>query len=130
MDIGYGHTRRSGRSGTHIIILGKALTVQWFAATDGWSDTKPEWGRRSRKRHGRWICRSPHSPAHGLFQSQFAATAFSDNGVRVSFKADGGVKQTFAIRGHLVDLMNDAEENDEGSEWSVLGDFFRASDLR
>jgi hypothetical protein len=73
---------------------------------------------------------APFAPAHGLFQHQFAATKLSDDGVRVNFEAVGGVKQTFAIRGHVVDLMNDAEENDEGSKWSVLGDFFRASDLR
>jgi hypothetical protein len=36
--------------------------------------------------------------------------------VRVSFEAVGGVKQTFPIRGQVVDLINDAEENDEGSK--------------
>ena len=30
--------------------------------------------------------------------------------VRVSFEPAGGAKQTFAIRGHVVDLVNDAEE--------------------
>ena len=35
---------------------------------------------------------------------------------RLSFESVGGVKQTFAIRGYDVDLMNDAEENDEGSK--------------
>ena len=36
--------------------------------------------------------------------------------VRVSFEAAGGAKQTFSIRGHVVDLVNDAEEEDEGSQ--------------
>lgn len=36
--------------------------------------------------------------------------------VRVSFEAADGAKQTFAVRGHVVDLVNDAEENDEGSK--------------
>jgi hypothetical protein len=35
--------------------------------------------------------------------------------VRVSFEPVGAVKQTFAIRGHVVDLINDAEEEAEGS---------------
>jgi hypothetical protein len=33
---------------------------------------------------------------------------------RVSFEAAGVAKQTFAIRGHVVDLVNDAEEEEEG----------------
>jgi hypothetical protein len=35
--------------------------------------------------------------------------------VRVSFEPAGSAKQTFAIRGHVVDLVNDAEEEEEGS---------------
>lgn len=35
--------------------------------------------------------------------------------VRVSFEPGGGAKQTFAIRGHVVDLVNDSEEEEEGS---------------
>jgi hypothetical protein len=35
--------------------------------------------------------------------------------VRVSFQAAGGARQTFAIRGHVVDVVNDAEEEEEGS---------------
>jgi len=35
---------------------------------------------------------------------------------RVTFQQPGGVKQTFAIRGHVVDLMSDAEEEEEGSK--------------
>ena len=36
--------------------------------------------------------------------------------VRVSFQPTSGAKQTFAIRGHVVDLVNDADEEDEGSK--------------
>jgi hypothetical protein len=42
--------------------------------------------------------------------------AWQRSPVRVSFEAAGGVKQTFAVRGHVVDLATDAEENDEGSK--------------
>jgi hypothetical protein len=34
--------------------------------------------------------------------------------VRVSFEPAGSARQTFAIRGHVVDLVEDAEEEDEG----------------
>lgn len=34
--------------------------------------------------------------------------------VRVSFEPAGSARQTFAIRGHVVDLVNDAEEEEEG----------------
>ncbi len=36
--------------------------------------------------------------------------------VRVSFEPEVGTKQTFAIRGHVVDLVNDAEEEEGGSK--------------
>jgi hypothetical protein len=36
--------------------------------------------------------------------------------VRVSFEPAGANKQTFAIRGHVVDLVNDEEEEEEGSK--------------
>jgi hypothetical protein len=36
--------------------------------------------------------------------------------VRVSFEAIGSPKQTFAIRGHVVDLVNDSEEDEEASK--------------
>ena len=36
--------------------------------------------------------------------------------VRVSFETAAGARQTFAIRGHVVDLVNDAEEDEEGSK--------------
>jgi len=42
------------------------------------------------------------------------APAWQRNPVRVSFEA-GGAKQTFAIRGHAVDLVEDAEE-EEGAK--------------
>jgi len=35
--------------------------------------------------------------------------------VRVSFQPPGGAKQTFAVRGHVVDVVNDAEEEEEGT---------------
>ena len=59
---------------------------------------------------------APFVPTQGLFQQQFAATKLNDDGVGVSFEAVGGMIQTFLIRGHVVDLLNDAEENDEGSK--------------
>jgi hypothetical protein len=34
--------------------------------------------------------------------------------VRVSFEPAGNARQTFAIRGHVVDLVDDAEEEEEG----------------
>jgi len=36
--------------------------------------------------------------------------------VRVSFEPVGGAKQTFAIRGHAVDVVNEVEEEEEGSK--------------
>ena len=36
--------------------------------------------------------------------------------VRVTFDSAAGAKQTFAIRGHVVDLVNDAEEEEEGTK--------------
>lgn len=36
--------------------------------------------------------------------------------MRVSFEPPGAAKQMFAIRGHAVDLVNDAEEEEEGSK--------------
>jgi hypothetical protein len=42
--------------------------------------------------------------------------AWQRNPVRVSFEPAGGAKQTFAVRGHVVDLVNDAEEEEEGSK--------------
>lgn len=35
---------------------------------------------------------------------------------RVSFEAAGVAKQTFEIRGHIVDMVSDAEDDDEGSK--------------
>ncbi|PYX72083.1 MAG: hypothetical protein DMG78_13220 [Acidobacteria bacterium] len=36
--------------------------------------------------------------------------------VRVSFEAAGSDKQTFAIRGHIADIVNDDEEDEEASK--------------
>jgi len=38
------------------------------------------------------------------------------NPARVSFEPASGGKQTFSVRGHVVDLVNDAEEEDEGTK--------------
>jgi len=38
------------------------------------------------------------------------------NPARVSFEPAGGGKQTFSVRGHVVDLVNDVEEEEEGSK--------------
>jgi len=43
------------------------------------------------------------------------APSWQRSPVRVSFEPAGGAKETFAIRGHVVDVVNDAEEEDEGS---------------
>jgi hypothetical protein len=47
--------------------------------------------------------------------SACAAPAWRRSPVRVSFEAGGGARQTFAIRGHVVDVVSDAEEEEEGS---------------
>jgi hypothetical protein len=36
--------------------------------------------------------------------------------MRVSFEPQGEAKQTFAVRGHAVDLVNDADEEEEGTK--------------
>lgn len=48
--------------------------------------------------------------------SACAAPAWQRGPVRVSFEAAGAAKQTFAIRGHVVDVVSDAEEEEEGSK--------------
>jgi hypothetical protein len=44
--------------------------------------------------------------------SACSSPAWQRNPVRVSFES-GAAKQTFAIRGHVVDVVNDAEEDEE-----------------
>jgi len=44
------------------------------------------------------------------------APAWQRNPVRVSFEPPGAAKQTYSVRGHAVDLMNDAEEEEEASK--------------
>ena len=46
--------------------------------------------------------------------SACAAPGWQRGPVRVSFEAKGAAKQTFAIRGHVVDVVSDVEEEDEG----------------
>jgi hypothetical protein len=48
--------------------------------------------------------------------SACSAPAWQRSPARVSFEPSGGAKQTFAIRGHVVDVVNDADEEDEGSK--------------
>jgi hypothetical protein len=48
--------------------------------------------------------------------SACAAPAWRRGPARVSFEATGSPKQTFAIRGHVVDLVNDSEEDEEASK--------------
>lgn len=42
--------------------------------------------------------------------------AWQRSPVRVSFQPARGATQTFAIRGHVVDLVNEAEDEEEGSK--------------
>jgi hypothetical protein len=45
------------------------------------------------------------------------APVWQRNPVRVSFEpAGGGAKQTFAVRGRVVDVVNDSEDEEEGSK--------------
>jgi hypothetical protein len=48
--------------------------------------------------------------------SACAAPGWQRSPVRVSFELAGGAKQTFAIRGHVADVVNDAEEEDEAAK--------------
>ena len=45
----------------------------------------------------------------------------------VSFEPGRGTKQTFAILGQVVDSVNDAEDEEEGSKW-ISGCRLRISD--
>jgi hypothetical protein len=48
--------------------------------------------------------------------SACSTPAWQRGPARVSFEANGSPKQTFAIRGHVVDLVNDSEEDEEASK--------------
>lgn len=50
-----------------------------------------------------------------LPDSACAAPAWQRSPVRVSFEPVDGGKQTFAIRGHVADVVDDREEEDEGA---------------
>ena len=54
-------------------------------------------------------------PEDAAPDSACAAPAWQRAPVRVSFAPAGVAKQTFAIRGHVVDVVNDDEEQEEGS---------------
>ncbi|MFZ1140102.1 MAG: hypothetical protein WAN76_13040 [Candidatus Sulfotelmatobacter sp.] len=43
------------------------------------------------------------------------APSWQRSPVRVSFEPGGSARQTFAIRGHVVDVVDDADEEEEGS---------------
>jgi len=47
--------------------------------------------------------------------SACSAPVWQRSPVRVSFEAPGNDKQTFAIRGHVADIVHDAEEDEEAS---------------
>lgn len=49
----------------------------------------------------------------GAPDSACPAPTWERGPVRVSFEPAGSARQTFAIRGHVVDLVNDAEEEDQ-----------------
>lgn len=48
--------------------------------------------------------------------SACAAPSWQRGPVRVNFQPPDGAKQTFAIRGHVVDVVNDEEDQEEGSK--------------
>ena len=52
-------------------------------------------------------------PEDAAPDSACPAPTWQRSPVRVSFEPASGAKQTFAIRGHVVDLVNDAEEEEE-----------------
>ena len=57
---------------------------------------------------------SDGAPDTAAPDSACPAPVWERNPVRVSFEPPGAEKQTFAIRGHVVDIVNDAEEEEEG----------------
>ena len=48
--------------------------------------------------------------------STCSAPVWQRSPVRVSFEAPGNDKQTFTVRGHVAELVNDAEEDEEGEQ--------------
>ena len=55
-------------------------------------------------------------PEDAAPDSECPLPVWQRNPVRVSFEPAGSAKQIFAIRGHVVDLVNDVEEEEEGSK--------------
>jgi hypothetical protein len=55
-------------------------------------------------------------PDEAAPDSACPAPAWQRGPMRVSFEPAGETKQTFGIRGHVVDLVNDVEEEEEGSK--------------
>jgi hypothetical protein len=54
-------------------------------------------------------------PEDAAADSACTAPVWLRNPVRVSFERAGSPKETYAIRGHVVDVVNDAEEEEEGA---------------
>jgi hypothetical protein len=54
-------------------------------------------------------------PDDGAPDSACSAPTWQRAPARVTFESAGVPKQTFSIRGHVVDVVNDAEEEEEGS---------------
>jgi hypothetical protein len=48
--------------------------------------------------------------------SACAVPAWQRSPARVTFEASGAAKQTFAVRGHFVDVVNDAEDDEEAAK--------------
>lgn len=55
-------------------------------------------------------------PDDAAADSACPAPSWQRGPVRVSFESRGGGRRTFAIRGHVVDLVDDADEEDEGGK--------------
>jgi hypothetical protein len=60
-------------------------------------------------------------PSDGLAEdtapdSAYPAPLGQRNPVRVSFEQAGSAKERYAIRGRVLDVVNDAQEEEEGSK--------------
>jgi hypothetical protein len=64
------------------------------------------------------ILKKPLGEADGddLPDSECPAPAWQREPVRVTFEPDDSQKLTFSVRGHAVDVVNEAEEDEEGAE--------------
>jgi len=55
-------------------------------------------------------------PEDAAPDSACPAPVWLRNPARASFERAGNAKETYAIRGHIVDIVNDADEEEEGSK--------------